>query len=231
MAYTFSVIAGKVRNRIRDTSYSTEDTANFINDTVNDIFNEYRLPFMQTTQTYTVTVGDSDITHGSGLPTNFVNTIDLVNTTSGQESVIPYKDFSELDIAYPDEDDTTRNASGVPLYWYKYGNTIKLFPSPAAAYTLTLRYYKKPTVLSADGDVPDIPSEFEELLVVGAGYRILQVKDNYDQAAILENKYHELLQKLVMRYSQDQTGTVKRMPINRGRFGSRSLDTVYRRTG
>jgi hypothetical protein len=171
---------------------------------------------MQTTQTYTVTAGDSDITHGNGLPTNFVNAIDLVNTTNGQENVIPYKDFSELDMSYPDADDTTRNPSGQPLYWYKYGNTVKLFPSPAGAYTLILRYYKKPTALSADGDVPEIPSEFEELLVVGAGYRILQVKDNYDQAGILENKYNELLQKLVVRYSQDQTGTVKRMPINRG---------------
>lgn len=231
MSYILGDIADLVRARVRDTGYSPTETKQYINDTINDIFNEYRLPFMQTTQTYTVTIGDSDITHGVGLPTNFVNAIDLVNTTNGQENVIPYKDFSELDIAFPDEDDTTRNATGQPLYWYKYGNTIKLFPAPAAAYTLTLRYYKRPTALSSDSDIPEIPSEFSELLVVGAGYRILQVKDNYDQAGILENKYQELLQKLVVRYSQDQTGSVKILPINRGRSSGRRLDTIYRRVG
>jgi hypothetical protein len=231
MAYQLSTLITKVQQRVRNSNYSTSEITDYLNDAQNDVFNEYRLPFMQTTQTYTVTSGDSDITHGSGLPVNFVNAVDLVNTTSGQETVVPYKDYTELDLMFPDQDDTTRNASGTPMYWYKYGNTIKLFPAPAGAYTLTLRYYKRPTVLTNDSDVPDIPAEFLELLVTGAGYRVLQVKDNYDQAAILENKYHELLQKLVVRYSQDQTGSPKMMPINRGRSQGRRLDTVYRRTG
>lgn len=228
MSYTLTDITTKVQQRIRDTGYSTSEIANYLNDTINDVFNEYRLPFMQTTQTYTVTANDSDITHGSGLPTNYVGAIDLLNTTSGQESVIPYKDFSELDQMYPDLDDTTRNTAGQPLYWYKYGNTIKLFPSPAAAYTLSLRYYKKPTALSDTTDVPEIPSEFEELLVAGAAYRVLQVKDNYDQAAIHENKYQELLQKLVVRYSSDQTGSPKVLPINRYRTSGRRIDSLRR---
>jgi len=94
-----------------------------------------------------------------------------------------------------------------------------VFPTPNAADTLTLRYFKKPTPLSSDDDVPELPSNFEELLIVGAAYRVLQVKDNYDQAAILQNKYDEILQKLVMKYSQPQVGTPTRMRINKYAVG------------
>lgn len=214
-AYQFSIIGGKVRNRIRDTNFDPGETGDHINDTINDIFNEYRLPFMQTTQSYTLTPNVSDITNGTGLPTNYTQAIDLIYTSNDGERLIPYKNVTTLDYLYPDEDDTTEHAAGTALYWYFYAETIRVFPVPATAYTVLLRYYKKPTMLINDTDVPEIPSQFEELLVVGAAYRILQVKDNYDQAAILQNKYDEILAKLVVQNSQPQVGYPTQMRINR----------------
>jgi hypothetical protein len=219
LAYQLSDIITKVQLRVRDTGYSTSEITNYLNDTQNDVFNEYSLPFMQTTQGYTLTAGVSDITNGSGLPTNFVQAIDLTLTSAGQEKVLTYKDFKEIDVMYPDPDDQTANPQGVPNYWYYYGETIRVYPEPSDAYTLTLRYYKKPTLLSSATDVPEIPSEFEELLVVGAGYRVMQAKDNYDQGAILQNKYDELLAKLVVKFSQPQVGTPTLMRINRNALG------------
>lgn len=219
MAYTLAGIAGKVRQRVRDTSFSPSETTDYINDTINDIFNEYRLPFMQTTQDYTLDTGTSDITNGVGLPTNYVQAVNLYVTTSGRERLLPYRDIRQVDSFNPDPDDTTVNPAGPSAYWYYYAETIRVYPKPDAAYAVTLRYYKKPTLLTADADIPELPSEFEELLVVGAAYRILQVKDNYDQAAILQNKYDEILQKLVVKFSQPQVGTPTRMRINRVSLG------------
>lgn len=219
LAYQLTDIVTKVQQRIRDTGYSSSEIANYINDTQNDVFNEYRLPFMQATQGYTLAEGVSDITNGADLPTNYVQAIDLTLTSTGMEGVLPYRDFTWIDDQYPDPDDTTRNPAGIPRYWYKYGDTIKVYPVPLSDYTVTLRYYKKPTLLDSDADVPEIPSEFEELLVSGAAYRVLQVKDNYDQAAIHENKYNELLQKLVVKYSVPQVGSPLRMRINRSGLG------------
>lgn len=219
MAYQLSDIVSKVQQRVRDTGYSSTEITNYINDTQNDVFNEYRLPFMQTTQTYTLTVNVSDITNGSGLPTNFVQAVDLTLTSSGREKVLGYRDFTWIDSNYPDPDDTTANPANVPNYWYFYAETIKTFPVPNSAYTATLRYYKKPTLLSADADVPEIPSEFAEILVTGAAYRVLQVKDNYDQAGVLENKYQELLDKLVVKYSVPQVATPLIMRTNRRSVG------------
>lgn len=178
---------------------------------------------MQTTQTYTLTAGVSDITNGSGLPSNYVQAIDLLLTSTGREKVLTYKDVKEIDVLYPDADDQTANPQGVPNFWYYYAETIRVYPEPDAGYDLTLRYYKKPTLLSSATDVPDVPSEFEELLVLGAAYRVFQVIDNYDQAAVLQNKFDELLQKLVVKSSQPQVGAPTIMRINRNALGQKNF--------
>lgn len=220
MSYILGDIVTKVQQRVRDTGYSSTEIKNYINDTQNDVFNEFKLPFMETAQAYTLTVGVADITNGSGLPTNFVQALDLTLTSNGQEKVLIPRDVREMDDLYPDYE-ASGIASGVPTDWYKYGSTIKVFPEPNLAYTTYLRYYKKPTLLSADADIPELPSEFEELLVVGASYRVLQVKDNYDQAGILQNKYDEILDKLVRKYTRTQSGIPTIMRVNR-RATSRS---------
>src|SRR5690606_24674865 len=113
----------------------------------------------------TLTQGVSDITNGSGLPTNFVQAIDLTLTSKGREKVLPYRDFTWVDRNNPDPDDTEVNPENVPAYWYKFGEVINVFPVPDAAYTVSLRYYKRPTELTGDDDVPEVPKEFEEILV------------------------------------------------------------------
>lgn len=219
MSYIAGDIATRVQTRLKDTGYSTTTIIGFINDTQNDVFNEYSLPFMETTQNYTLAAGTSDLTNGAGLPTDYVQAIDIFLTSTGFEKLLQYKTFNELDATFPDVTDTTIHAPGVPDYFYNYGQTLRLFPVPASAYTATLRYVKRPTALTSTSDVPSIPSEFEELLVEGACWRVLQSKDNYDQAAIHENKYMEHLQKLVNRYSQRQSGQVTTMRINRSAVG------------
>ena len=223
MAYTAGALVTKVQQRIRDTGYSSTEIKNYLNDAQNDIFNEYRSPSMQATQTYTLTAEVSDITNGSGLPANYVQALNLTLTSAGREKVLDYQDVSSIDSMYPDPDDTTINPHGVPSKWYYFAETIKVFPVPDQAYTVSLQYYKKPAELSADGDVPDLPEAFQELLVLGAAYRVLQVKDNYDQAAILQNKFDEILQKFAVKQSQAQVGSPARMRINKYAVGKSSF--------
>lgn len=224
-----SSIVTKVQQRIGDTGYNSSEIKNYVNDTQNDVFNEYRLDMMKTSQAYTVTIGDPDITSGLGLPATYVEAISLRVTTAGQQEELEFIDENDLESLYPDYDNST---SGQPLYAYFSDNTIKLYPAPDAAYTLSLRYYKKPTELSADGDVPTIPSEFEELLVAGAAYRVLQVKHSYDEAGILENKYAELLQKFYDKYMRQPASGPAIMKVNKVGYGwrytSRRVDSIRR---
>lgn len=169
---------------------------------------------MEATQDYTLTQNVSDITNGSGLPADFVLAIDLTLTTSGYEKVIPYIEYREADDFFPDEDDTTRHAANVPLFWYMFAGTIHVFPKPNSAHTLTLRYKKRPTNLSADADVPDVPQEFEELIVIGAAYRVHEINDNYVQASYLKQRFDEMALKMVQKYARKQSGRPARMRLN-----------------
>lgn len=227
MTYQLSTLVTKVQQRVSDTGYSSAEIQNYINDTQNDVFNEYRLDLMKTAQNYTVTAGVADITDGDGLPTNYVEAISLRDTTAGQNQDIEFISEDDLESLYPDYD---TQDEGQPRYAYFSAGTIKLFPAPAGAYTLTLRYYKKPTELAADADVPEIPSEFSELLVAGAAYRVLQVKQAYDEAGILENKYAELLQKFYDKYLRQPASGPARMKINRtgSLYLSRHIDSLHR---
>lgn len=219
MSYLTGDIVTQVQQRVRDTGYSSAEIKNYLNDTQNDVFNEYRLPFMEATQDYTLAVGISDLTNGSGLPSNYVQAIDLQLTSTGFEGVLFYRDVRDMDRLYPNYENSSLYPNNVPTEWYFYADTIKVFTKPNLPYTAKLRFYKKPTLLSSDSDVPELPSEFVELLVVGAAYRVLQVKDNYDQAGVLQNKYDEILQKLVAKYSQAQVGAPTVMRINRYAMG------------
>lgn len=213
MAFITGDIVTAVQKRVRDTAYDPSEIIQYLNDCQNDIFNEYRLPFMEATQTYLTVANIADMTNGVGLPTNYSQAIDLFNTDTNM--VIPYKDIRDIDTIAQDPNfiNTSKTVPGV--MWTLYAMIPLLSPTPSIAYNVLLRYYKHPTLLVNNSDVPSIPSNYQELLVVGAAYRVMQVKDNYDQSIVLQNKYDELLQKLVNQSAPKQVGHMTQMRINR----------------
>lgn len=221
MAYISGDIVTLVQKRIRDTNYDSSEIKQYINDTQNDIFNQYRLPFMEASQSYTTTPNVADITNGIGLPTNYSQAIDLLNT--GSNIVIPYKDIRDIDTLAQDPDNVNTSIVAPGVYWSLYAQIPILSPTPSVAYNVLLRYYKQPTLLVNDSDVPSLPSAFQEILVLGAAYRVLQVKDNYDQAAILEKKYTSQLLMLVGKSSPKQVGHTTQVRINRYNVVKRSF--------
>jgi hypothetical protein len=220
LAYTLGDLTTRVQKKIKDTSFATGNITDYLNDAQNDLLNEYNLRFMETSQTYTLTANNADITSGGSLPTNLVRPKNIVITYNGFEQKLMYMTQEEIDEIFPDPTDTTLYQANTPLYWYRFGNTIKVFPTPDKAYTVTLEYLKSPTELSSAADVPDLPQEFREYLVLGAAGRAMEEKDNYDQAAYLLNRASTIGAKLVARYGRRQSGQPTVMRINRVRHAS-----------
>lgn len=212
MTYQLSSVRTETKQKVADTGYSSAEIDTGINNTQKDVYNEYRFDSMKTSQNYTTTAGVADITDGAGLPTNYVEAISLRDTTTGQQQYIEFIDVEDLMNLYPDYDTQT---SGQPEYAYFEDGTIKLYPSPAGAYTLKLRYYRRPALLVNDADVPEVPEEFSEMLAAGAAYRVLQAKQAYDEAGIHENKYAELLQKYLDKYLRSPASGPAIVKINR----------------
>jgi len=83
-------------------------------------------------------------------------------------------------------------------------NGLMLFPTPDDEYTITLRYYKAPQRLAADGDIPLLPTNqaWQEIIK----WRALYLYAFHDGAPALldesEFQYDEMITALDNRYGQ-----------------------------
>ena len=95
--------------------------------------------------------------------------------------------------------DTNDNAW--PFFWTEYGNQLYFHCPADLEYTLRQYYMKTPTELSGDEAVPELPQNFREALVLGAAYRVEEERDNYDIAAVLQEKFNDRVSDLINRFA------------------------------
>jgi hypothetical protein len=89
---------------------------------------------------------------------------DSVIETSSQQRL------REVDYTYPLSQGTT--ASSKPTCFYRADNQIYLYPTPNASYTLQYQYFIKPSLLVNDTDIPQLPVEWEKVLILGTQARL-----------------------------------------------------------
>ena len=119
-----------------------------------------------------------------------------------ESSYLPWRDFNRM---YPTP---SSNKPGMPVHWTSYAGSIMLSHPTDKEYTLDIFYIKKPTKLVADVDVPEIPDEFSELILLGAYARIAKRNEDTDLAQQAISDYGGMLNKLVERYGYRKTGPI-----------------------
>jgi len=183
-------------DKLDDEEYDTEVVDNFINDTINDIFSEYELPFMEKIYSGVVPTG---VTMFS-MPTDVsVIQSQIITGPDGSQTniekyFIPFREFNKR---YQTPGD---NAAGPITWWTSYNGKMILARPTDQDYTMDIFYIKSPTPLLGENDVPDIPDQFEELIVLGAYKRVLSREGDNDIAAIVENEYNRRALQMVNRY-------------------------------
>jgi hypothetical protein len=70
---------------------------------------------------------------------------------------------------------------------------------------MEIDYLITPVELVDDSDVPEIPQEFQEILVLGALVRALEVNDDNDIAQYQQGKKNLLVQAMLKRLAPQQT--------------------------
>lgn len=91
-----------------------------------------------------------------------------------------------------------------PLSWWTYWTGVEFSVNAAATYSVKVDYIKSVPLLSTSSDIPTIPQSFEELLIVGAKMRIYEQKEDFDYAGQFQNKYADLEEAFITRYSLRQ---------------------------
>ena len=217
MAYNLQEIVSRVQDRLDDEDYPTNVIKDFVNDTQQEIFNGYKLPFNEATFSGVIASGDYQLNFVSSA-TDYQRIVGLRITSPTayeqdlSEYYIPYRRFRH---SHPDP---SSQAAQQPQYWSTYGFTI-LFPAPTnQAYTMDMDYLKEATIIEDDADVPELPASWQEVLVLGAYIRCLERNDDHDIAEYHRSKqggYLDQIQTLATRYNPGQQTTTSIMGQSR----------------
>lgn len=198
MSFTLSDIRNRIIiDKLDDEDFDTSVVDNFINDTIRDIYISYELPFMEKIYSGTIPEGVYMISLPSDLSIaqSHVITAPDGSQLDLSDNFMPFREFNKK---YPTP---ANNTAGYPHTWTSYAGKM-IFSRPSdTEYTMDSYYIKTPTKLVTDSDVPGIPEEFEELIVLGAFARVQEREGDLDEAQVTYQEYARLLNKLVSRYA------------------------------
>lgn len=208
MDYTLSGIRNRVLNdKLDDPTFDPDIVDRFINDAQRAIFNQYELSFME--DTYTTTVAQGDLTVTLPIDYQLIQALMVTAPTANRRDITDsYMSFRDFHRAYPVP---SADSQSRPSIWTLRGETLYLAYPADQTYTMEVDYLKTPVLLTDDADIPELPQEWEELLVLGAYIRILDRNEDFDLASYYKNgDYTQELDKLEARIGRRQAGT---MPI------------------
>lgn len=132
-------------------------------------------------------------------------------------------------------------ATGDPQWYYVWGLDssqnwqIAFYPIPSSALLIEVRYYKKLSDLSADGDISDVPVKWHDVLIWGGLVRAATFTRDIDLIRLAKQNYIELIEQMRIedgqtrdidgiRRSIDETVelSIPRLPASYGDLGSDS---------
>lgn len=201
MAYNLLDLRSRVRIKIKDSSYAAATIDGFINDAIVEIADLYPWKYFQKINSDALTVDSNTYDQPSDHQTTTKIVLLHPTTTTTHWDITKYrKPWEEFFDIYPAPDTLD---SSQPIYWTEYGTKIYFNCPSDLAYLIRHYYQKVPDELAADEGVPELPRNFREAIVLGASYRCEEERDNYDIAAILQNRFNDRTSDLITRLAND----------------------------
>lgn len=194
-----------ITDKLDDPTFDTDVVDRFINTTQRWIFNQFELPFTEGRFSGVIASGQTVFQ----FPSDVQVPQQLVITTQGEQKDISdnYLLFREFFNRFPKPE---VNDPSDPTYWTSHAGKLYLSQPTDKAYQLDTFYIKKPSLLTDDTDVPEVPEEFQEVLVLGAYKRVLERNEDWDMAAIVDTQIDNEISMLDNRYGfRIQHGAIK----------------------
>jgi hypothetical protein len=88
------------------------------------------------------------------------------------------------------------NDEGAASYWYREGDTLKVFPADEESIFL-IRYVVTPEALADVGDTPRVPAAYQDLIVDGAVVRAYKNRDNFEATQAVRAEWERGLRQMV----------------------------------
>lgn len=192
-------------DKLDDPSFETDVVDRFINTTQRWIFNQFELPF--TEGRFSGVLAANQTVFEFPKDVQVPQALVLTSPEAEKDISDDYILFREFFRIYPKPE---LRKPGEPSHWTSHAGKLYLSQPADKAYQLDTFYIKKPSLLVDETDVPEIPEEFSELLILGAYSRILKRNEDWDMAAIVDAEIENEVSMLNNRYGfRIQHGAVK----------------------
>lgn len=190
------------------------------NEWINDAYNEFyaSLPLPETQESYGQTLVAGQPLYLTPLSVDAIRTVsasDPADATSG--ATLEKKDqvfYRKLPVR-----------SGQPEFWFHENRMLVFWPTPDAAYPVTIDCFVNPLPLTADTDYPALDDKWHEPLLKAAKYRAWEGVQNDAKAALVSNETSRLIQRRNDRDALDQD---TEYPSMRPVFSHRDLMALRR---
>lgn len=206
--YNLGGLINRIKVRLDDEEYPDTTITEFLNDALFDALGEAHYQFLE--KVYKAATQAPGVLP---LPRDYQTIITM--TAKIDKNIWPFEYMDYKDFLALDKDNGAKN--------YRFtvfgGNLLYTVPDVTDSehedgeerfYDLTVYYLAKPLSLVNNTDVPIIPYEFGEVLVMGALARAERLRDNFDYAEIYANKYDELVTNMKLRYCPRQASNENR---------------------
>jgi hypothetical protein len=111
-------------------------------------------------------------------------------------------------ISWPDyigkTDRADTSAESTPSYWSRSGSSLYLYPTPDAAYSLTIHYKKRVTDLSGASDVTVIGKEWDDVILEMATFFARNRLNEPERAEYAKKNAVEMISGLVTIYGAEE---------------------------
>lgn len=199
---TLAEIRESVRGKLDDDSYEASAIDEAANDFQNDIFMNHRIRTMETSDTVSVSAGDTTM----ALPDDFQTVIRMFVADGARsyditENYIDYNSFMNRFANFAD-------ASSAAIHsWTDYGNGLRFSAPVLADSSVLVDYLRVPKYMKNDSSKFEISMQYRELCVLGTLARVMERDEDYDVAAVERNKLDGLVTAFVRNMGRGQIKT------------------------
>jgi len=209
-----------VRSNLDDMQYDATKIDQAINWFQNELFNNTRTALMETSATLNLAQGASSV----ALPTDLQVILDMTVTSPGSAYSINKNKLDSTTFAqrYPDYTGYSQQAASE---WAVYGRSLRFSAPVSAATVIRLDYVRRPVPATLNAPTLEAPDQYFELYVLGAQARIMEINEDFAEAAQIRGNLDPLVTTFIR--NEARGGIISGPTImrsNRRRMGGRFGD-------
>lgn len=162
---------------------------NLINQAIRDVSVRFNWPFLAKTDTIAIVNGTD--TYAFPTDADRIQAILLTDSTEPLEEVSAATGLAA---------DGLSPSTGTPSWFFIWGEQFILRPVPDADTTLTVYYFRKPTVLTNDGDSPEFAEQFHYVLTDFVMQQLWEREEDFEKGNVYKDRYTQGVEQMARYY-------------------------------